>query len=93
MDWEPTAEGVQFAMERGFDLAHVEKMGLKFKNHWETAVGAQAVRLEGVVSGCPMPSVRAMILFANDRWCSPSGPERVAADLLPANSGFGSNRK
>jgi uncharacterized protein YjbI with pentapeptide repeats len=57
------------------------------------AVGAQAVRLEGVVSGCPMPSVRAMILFANDRWCSPSGPERVAADLLPANSGFGSNRK
>jgi hypothetical protein len=36
----------------------------------------RAARLEGVVSGCPMPSVRAMILFANDRWCSPSGPER-----------------
>jgi hypothetical protein len=80
-------------VERGFDLAHVEKMRLKFNIMGANAVGAQAVRLEGVVSGCPMPSVRAMILFANDRWCSPSGPERVAADLLPANSGFGNNRK
>jgi hypothetical protein len=37
--------------------------------------------------------VRAMILFAIDRWCGLSGPDRVEADLLPANSSFRGNRK